>query len=124
MRKVNNSSNQKPNESSPTNAPIIAATQAAAKQPHAISSSVLAGRPKRADGRGSLSIKDKVEFLAHVLALERLAQTPEPRVEHEMRHDGSDESTVDRVSIGEIRPGGRADSRIEREGAQHAETQE
>ena len=40
-----------------------------------------------ADGAASgLSIEDKVKLLAHVAALERLAQAPDAGIEDEMRH--------------------------------------
>src|SRR5260370_19279355 len=120
-RAVNSSSSRKPRRSRPTKAPSRPATQARPKQPMATRASASVRLAGRAASR--LSIEDKVEFLAHVAALERFAQPPNAGIEYEMRHHDAQESAVGCEAPGEVGDVRCQDSRVQREGAQgrHAE---
>src|SRR5690349_13576467 len=94
-RAVNSSSYQKLCTSRPTNANARPMTQAAPKQAMATrrsASRLMASRPRPiSSARARLPVEGKEEPLAHVAALERLAQPPDPGVDHEVGHHGADE---------------------------------
>src|SRR5437763_10084073 len=120
-RAVKSSSNQKPWVASPTKAPASPTTTARPKQMMATRESLSV---RVAGGAASrLSVEDKVKLLAHVAALERLAQAPDAGIEDEMRHHHAEERAIGGEPPGEVGDVRRQDGRIQREGAQgcHAE---
>ena len=96
---MKSSSNHRPKVSRPTNAPTSAKAETAAKQHVASSPSILPQALVPAPGVAALPIEDKIELLAHVLTLERLAKPPEAGIKHEMCHHGAQKGTIERVAI-------------------------